>query len=537
MSSIRPPFLGPIVGHTTATSCRLWIRGHDASDSGSDLSEDRRTIGVATVLGPNRRPVMDDPRYTTYFRLHREFDRTGVVLIGVEGATNKVDTTRQLVLKPETSYTVRMGTLTVDDAFANAEIITDEEILERMPPPTAWTADLFALPATHSEATFRTFPHTCDGVSFMLGSCHYPGLFWKKKHSGRIFKPMLDQINRTRLGQKPRFSLMVGDQIYADMFNRAIPIGLADTFEEFQQRYHEAFSTPNLRRLMSNLPTYMILDDHEIEDNWTQDRINKRESRVLFNLAMGAYMSYQWSHGPRNFDGRLFYSFQCGGFPFFVLDERTQRFCDDEPGLADNHLLGRPSQDPVNEPGQLDHLCNWLEAHKNDPRPKFIVSPTVFVPNPVITTRSDRQKEKSDSWPAFPETRRRLLRHILNHSIQNVIFLSGDIHCSNVSRISFDGSEAASKLRAFSIVSSAFYWPFWIADGDPSGYVHDSRKENDTFVIDATEDLTMDYTTSHFTQKDNFCRVDLDWSNRRMEVRFFGYDGKELTRTAVLELA
>ncbi|MBM9535824.1 hypothetical protein [Desulfobulbus alkaliphilus] len=47
----------------------------------------------------------------------------------------------------------------------------------------------------------------------------------------------------------------------------------------------------------------------------------------------------------------------------------------------------------------------------------------------------------------------------------------------------------------------------------------------------------MDYTTSHFTQKVNFCRVDLDWGNRRMEVRFFGYDSKELTRTAVLELA
>ena len=371
----------------------------------------------------------------------------------------------------------------------------------------------------------------------MFGSCHYPGLFWKKKLSDRIFSPMLEQLQRQRFGQHPRFSLMVGDQIYADMLNRHIPVGLADTYEEFQSRYHEAYESPNLRRLMCHLPTYMILDDHEIEDNWTQDRINSdRNKRVLFNLAMGAYMSYQWSHGPRNYDGRLYYSFDSCGFPFFVLDERTQRYRDDEPGLMDNHLLGRPSKDPANEPGQLDYLCRWLEKLKEDPRPKFIVSPSVFTPNSVVSTRGEEQKGRSDSWPAFPQTRRYLLNHILQHNIQNVIFLSGDIHCSNVSRITFDGSAAARKLKAFSIVSSAFYWPFWFADGEPSNYVHDSRVENDTFIIDEGKNLTMDYTTTAFTQKDNFSRIDLDWSKRRMEVRAIGYDGEELTRT-LLELA
>mgnify|MGYP003589251613 CR=1 FL=1 len=536
MSSIRAPFLGPIVGHTTATSCRLWIRAGDPGDAGSALSEDRRTIGVATLLGPNRKPVMGDARYTVYFRLHREYDRTGVVLWGVEGKPGPKDS-QQLVLTPDTAYTVRMGTLAVDDPLSNDETVSDKYLQDRLPPATAWTQDLFDLPAEHSEATFRTFPEISDTLSFMLGSCHYPGLFWKKKLSDRIFAPMIEQMRKGRFGQKPRFSLMVGDQIYADMLNRAIPIGLADTFEEFQQRYHEAYSSPNLRKLMNTLPTYMILDDHEIEDNWTQDRIRDREKRVLFNLAIGAYMSYQWSHGPRNYDGRLFYSFNSGGYPFFVLDQRTQRYRDDESGMLDNHLLGRPAQDPVNEPSQLDLLCRWLEGLKDDPRPKFIVSPTVFAPNPVITTRSDIQKESSDAWPAFPQTRRRLLSHILNHNIQNVVFLSGDIHCSNVSRITFDGGDAARRLKAFSIVSSAFYWPFWFADGEPSNYVHDSVKENDTFVIDDAAGLTMDYTTSHFTQKDNFCRIDLDWPSRRLEARFFGYDGEELTRPAVLELA
>ena len=243
-------------------------------------------------------------------------------------------------------------------------------------------------------------------------------------------------------GVDPRFVLMAGDQIYADMFNRLIPIGLADTFEEFQERYHTAFGSPHMRRLLRQVPTYMILDDHEIEDNWTQDRIEDRQKRVLFNLAIDAYRSYQWSHSSRIYGQRLYYHFECGGYPFFILDGRTQRYKDDDPeNLDDNHLLGRPAF-PEEEPSQLEILCDWLSTQQQQKgnAPKFIVTASVFVPNNIKTTRGDRQKNASDSWPAFPATRRQLLQRIVDKEIQNVVFLSGDIHCSNVAEIHFDGT-------------------------------------------------------------------------------------------------
>lgn len=531
MGSLREPTLGPIVGHTTDHSCRLWIRTGDPSDAGAILSEDRRTIGVLTVLKNNKADTKD-PQRTVYFRLHREFDRTGTFNLGLD--TSLGDDSKPFELKPNTTYQVRMGTIALDDAYPDEQSLTDEALKERLPDPRVWAEELMRLNPETSGATFRTFPGESQKLSFLFGSCHYPGLLWKKKHSDRIFGPMLDQTNVSRSGSKPRFALMVGDQIYADMFNRHVPLGLADTYEEFQERYQNAFGTPNIRRLLQNLPTYMILDDHEIEDNWTQDRITDRSKRVLFNIAIGAYMSYQWSHGPRleKYQQRLFYDFDCGGFPFFVLDERTQRFKNDEPGLEDNHLLGRPSFDPVNEPTQLDHLCNWLELHKDNDRPKFIVSPTVFVPNSIETAGNEeihnKNKEKNDSWPAFPATRRRLLQHIVKHRIQNVIFLSGDIHCSNVARITFSGSPEVESLKAYSVTSSAFYWPFWFADGEPSNYVHDSQQQNDTFWVDEDKGITMDYVAENFTQKDNFCRVDIDWTKRKMEIRPIDKKGEDI---------
>ena len=124
--------------------------------------------------------------------------------------------------------------------------------------------------------------------------------------------------------------------------------------------------------------------------------------RVLFNIAINAYMSYQWSHGPRNYGARLYYDFACAGYPFFVLDGRTQRTkADDEDSLDDNHMFGRPTPDP-NHPTQLGRLFDWLKkmqgAHGNVP--KFIVSASVFVPNARSTLKNDARKNKSDSWPA-----------------------------------------------------------------------------------------------------------------------------------------
>ena len=126
------------------------------------------------------------------------------------------------------------------------------------------------------------------------------------------------------------------------------------------------------------------------------------------------------------------------------------------------------------------------------------------------STQQVRWKEHCDSWPAFPNTRRTILKTIIEQNVQNVVFISGDIHCSNVAAIRFSGSSEAEKLKAAAITSSALYWPWCFADGEPSNFVHDStvQDQKDTFEIDGT--YKMDYEAWNFTQEDNFCRVDVE---------------------------
>lgn len=540
MSQLRPAQLGPIVGHTTDTTARIWIRG-SADDEGANIDGGLRTVGVIAITNEGgRRPRR---RRVYYFRLRREFDRTGTFTLGEELGLKPKDRVAPR-LSPDTEYIVRVGTLHLDDPKPGLDSLTHSKLAERLPDPEVWFEDLEALEPEESEARFRTFAATGSdktSLSFILGSCRYPGLLWKAKHSDAIFGPVLQEA-RGRDGRgSVSMVLMVGDQIYADMLNRHVPVGLADTFEEFQERYHSAFGSRHMRSLLRHVPTYMILDDHEIEDNWSQDRIRRAESRRVFNLAINAYRSYQWVHGPTCFGGRLYYQFACSGYPFFVLDTRTQRFMDDvQDSLNDNHLLGRPSL-AAEEPSQLDLLLNWLsESHRQlGDMPKFIVSSSVFAPNPVDARSgrkgSDTEKarwcEATDSWPAFPNTRKEIVRRIVEENIQNVVFLSGDIHCSNVAEIRFSGSAQAEELRTFSVTSSAFYWPFPFADGEPSAFVHDSREhgQEDGFEFDVGGGtIRMDYRAWNFTQEDNFCRLDVEPANHRIVVTTFGKAGNIL---------
>ena len=573
------PGLGPIIGDTTDTTCRIWIRARDPGDEKAELEEDRRTVGVIGLLSPNKKKVAN----AWYFRLQREYDRTGTFVVGKDvqlgfypsdyEAQDKpfpANPPKEAVpakLDPDKKYTVRVGTLAIDDPMPNDATLPDYELIDRLPDIDNIKDELLSpkFNADECEATFLTFPKPepiADKLAFLLGSCRYPGILWKIKEADRIFKPMQEHFkDDDKFGEAARFTMMCGDQIYADMLNRMLPVMRADSFEEFQKRYVAAYGAPNLRKLLRNATTYMILDDHEIEDNWTQDRLHDSGKHQLFNLAIGAYQSYQWSHGPRNWGRLLYYKFECAGYPVFVLDTRTQRFKDDLPGLEDNHLLGRPSLDIKNHPGQVERLKEWLSEQQKERGnvPKFIVSSSVFAPNDMTERiartpeEAERAKEDgtdqiedpfaqlwklnlkrrndSDSWPAYPETRLAVLRHIVENKIQNVVFLSGDIHCSNVAEITFDGSDGKDKdgkpLKAFSVTSSAFYWPFPFADGDPNNYVHDSTKPGqvDPFPVVPTN-AVMQYRSFGYTQEDNFARLDIDKPSATLKVRVFNYKGE-----------
>ncbi|WP_181448943.1 alkaline phosphatase D family protein [Nonomuraea aridisoli] len=108
----------------------------------------------------------------------------------------------------------------------------------------------------------------------------------------------------------PDLLLLLGDQVYADNpspemldFIRARrdtePQGEIADFEEYAELYRQAWTEPELRWLLSTVPTAMIFDDHDVRDDWNTSQAWREQMaatswwrrRVVAGL--GAYWVYQ----------------------------------------------------------------------------------------------------------------------------------------------------------------------------------------------------------------------------------------------------
>ena len=176
-----------MIGATTGTTCRVWIR----ADAGNAQPPNIRHIGIAGL-------VQDDGTIgdAWYFRLDRGNDLTGTIPIGdyVALGHHTVDIAAELrahpdhvpiapvtpvPLTPNTRYLVRFGTLTILDATNGARVVEDWELRDQLPPIDTIKVGLLTLERERSEAVFTTFgPSGQDSprLSFLLGSCRYPGL-------------------------------------------------------------------------------------------------------------------------------------------------------------------------------------------------------------------------------------------------------------------------------------------------------------------------------------------------------------------------
>ena len=165
----------------------------------------------------------------------------------------------------------------------------------------------------------------------------------------KTFRSILRQIEDGRALDK---LLMIGDQIYADDLK---VIAQDEKVDQYLSRYRDVFTQKHIRKLMSNVSTYMTLDDHEIENNWPSDA-NSKDMMVKYPAAIHAYQIYQVSHSPilpTNDDGKLvgvpdkyYYRFRDGCCDFFVTDTRTERDHKEDEIISDR---------------QMNELLEWLD--------------------------------------------------------------------------------------------------------------------------------------------------------------------------------
>lgn len=130
-----------------------------------------------------------------------------------------------------------------------------------------------------------------DPLRLAFGSCrvslphHGPYTLPKEDHSeGREFDALFTLVVEMLRGDPdewPRALLLLGDQVYADEVSpetrafirkrrdvREPPGDEVADFEEYTRLYRESWEDPHIRWLFSTVSTSMVVDDHDIHDDW-----------------------------------------------------------------------------------------------------------------------------------------------------------------------------------------------------------------------------------------------------------------------------
>ncbi|MFN2612050.1 MAG: alkaline phosphatase D family protein [Solirubrobacterales bacterium] len=164
----------------------------------------------------------------------------------------------------------------------------------------------------------RTFGGENEKIEVAFGSCrvalpHQPPYTLNKDDDdrGREFDALY-VLAREMLGKSPEdwpdLLLMLGDQVYVDEGSieaRKKIRERRDTseqpgeevadFEEYTWLYHESWRDPLIRWLFSTVSSSMIIDDHDVHDDWNISRAWVEEMRGLEwwdDRITGAFMSY-----------------------------------------------------------------------------------------------------------------------------------------------------------------------------------------------------------------------------------------------------
>ncbi|MDT0330415.1 alkaline phosphatase D family protein [Nocardiopsis lambiniae] len=169
--------------------------------------------------------------------------------------------------------------------------------------------------STLPPSTLRTIDPDAP-TRLLYGSCHTPT---GDTPEGVVrYGPDMLRATARRLAREPVEGnltlLLIGDQVYADEIQESMraflrahrartgedgPEDEVVHYSEYAELYRQAWSDPQVRWLLSTVPTLMVFDDHDIRDDWNTSAAWRRSMdghpwwRARVTSGLGAYWVYQ----------------------------------------------------------------------------------------------------------------------------------------------------------------------------------------------------------------------------------------------------
>jgi hypothetical protein len=392
--------------------------------------------------------------------------------------------------------------------------------VEGLTPGTSTPYDVFLDGAHVWPLPDSAFPpsviHTPDAdgtVRVAFGSCRWaaPPADDHDPVGPDALDTLASRIARDPKGERPDVLVLLGDQVYADEVSDATrrwlsarrdlsePPGseVAD-YEEYTRLYYESWLDPEIRWLLSTVPSCMIFDDHDVIDDWNTSAAWLADMRATpwwRERLLSGLMSY-WVHqhlgnlSPAELAADPLYlavrdtpdgtdelrAFACradadpacvrwsyrrdfGRVRLLMVDSRAARVLDEQhraildPGEADWLRT-----EALADPGSYDHLLigtslPWLLPHLIHDAESWDAALSRGERGPRWAEFGEKLRRAADleHWAAFPESFEQLADLIAevgsgDGAPASVLVLSGDVHHAYVAEPKWRTGQPSSRV-------------------------------------------------------------------------------------------
>lgn len=309
---------------------------------------------------------------------------------------------------------------------------------------------------------FKTLNIKKKSARFIVGSC---------MSDSHAFEHVRDKIWDRMLTHKADFLMLLGDQVYVDDFD-FVKRQQATEFDIWT-RYIDSVRKIPLFQNRDLIPIYSIWDDHDFGTNNSDKTFkSKKAAQKIYRAFFGGENISKVIERSQN---GVYFSFQGFDQKFLFMDNRYFR----EPD----------SKKSFGQWGKAQHQWFKKQLTKSQ-KPVWLANGGQFFTEATFRKRKDGSKKQLNETFSYdhPDHFKRLLADIKSAQ-EPVMFLSGDIHYSEISKIEQD----ILGYETFEITSSPVHSYIFRPKKGPEKWLKNPRrlvsvKEHNYVVIDSSID-------------------------------------------------
>jgi alkaline phosphatase D len=232
------------------------------------------------------------------------------------------------------------------------------------------------------------------------------------------------------------------------------------TLAQYRLRYALYKSDTDLKLAHAAHPFAIVFDDHEVANDWTDDRDGRGNGGAAFRTRRAAALKAWWEHmplrvpPPAGADMPNYRTLQFGRLVRLNLCDTRQYRTDQVCGGRVVPLCDEASSPAAQMLGAAQE--RWLRGQMaGSPARWNVIGQQVLMAELDRDTDPEARRFDMDKWDGYRVPRQRLLTFLAEARVPNPVVLAGDFHCNVVAELRPDFSRPETPPVAAEFVNTS----------------------------------------------------------------------------------